>query len=74
MLLFVKVQLMNGQSQQNAVVVQPSQAGENQIVYQPDGSAQIQTGVFSGRIIQSNMLIITLCLLSRSVTRVDSVS
>lgn len=30
-------------TQQNAVVVQPGSA-ENQIIYQPDGSAQIQTG------------------------------
>lgn len=34
--------------QQNAVVVQPGST-ENQIVYQPDGSAQIQTGMcFNG--------------------------
>lgn len=34
--------------QQNAVVVQ-SGSTENQIVYQPDGSAQIQTGMcFNG--------------------------
>jgi len=37
---------VNGQTPQNAVIVQPGQAGENQIVYQPDGSAQIQTGYF----------------------------